>query len=196
MIAIMSMTFDEIWNTGAGELRLRVGEFLFHAGDPVRFLYRVESGVIRLVRPLPHGAELIVQRAAAPIVLAEASLFAAHYHCDAKAVTNSCLRSIPVARVTEAVGRTPELARSFAQYLALEVQRARARAEIVSLKTVGNRLDAWLALNSDVLLPRGRWREVAGEIGVTPEALYRELARRRVSEAGILSSNGELTVRS
>jgi CRP-like cAMP-binding protein len=194
MIAIMSMTFDEIWNTGARERRLGVGEFLFHAGDPVRFLYRVESGVMRLVRPLPHGAELIVQRAAAQVVLAEASLFAAHYHCDAIAVADSCLQSIPVARVTEAIGRDPELACSFAQYLALEVQRARARAEIVSLRTVGDRLDAWLALNGDVLLPRGRWREVAGEIGVTPEALYRELARRRVSEAGILSSNGYPTV--
>ena len=78
-----------------------------------------------------------------------------------------------------ALERDPSVTRAFARYLALEVQAARARAEIASLKTVGARLEAWLALNGGELPPRGKWREVAGEIGVTPEALYRELAERR-----------------
>ena len=72
-----------------------------------------------------------------------------------------------------------DLLRALAQYLALEVQSARARAEIVSLKAVTARLDAWLAINNGPLPSKGRWREVAREIGVTPEALYREIARRR-----------------
>jgi CRP-like cAMP-binding protein len=79
----------------------------------------------------------------------------------------------------QALENDPALARALAQYLALEVQSARARAEIVALKTVAARLDAWLALNNGPLPPKGRWCEVAEEIGVTPEALYRELARRR-----------------
>jgi hypothetical protein len=49
----------------------------------------------------------------------------------------------------------------------------------VSLKTVAERLDAWLALHDDGLPPKGQRLRVASEIGVTPEALYRELARRR-----------------
>jgi len=36
--------------------------------------------------------------------------------------------------------------------LASEVQRARARAELVSLRTVWERLDGWLALHGE--LPR------------------------------------------
>jgi len=40
-------------------------------------------------------------------------------------------------------------------------------------------LDAWLALDDGNLPPTGRWREVAAEIGVSPEAFYRELATRR-----------------
>lgn len=44
------------------------------------------------------------------------------------------------------------------------------------MRTVWERLDGWLALHGE-LPPRGGWIEIAREIGVTPEALYRELAR-------------------
>jgi hypothetical protein len=53
------------------------------------------------------------------------------------------------------------------------------RAEILSLKTVSARLDAWMDWNGGVLPNKGEWKLVAGEISVSPEALYRELGRRR-----------------
>ena len=62
-------------------------------------------------------------------------------------------------------------------HLAREVQQARACAELLSLRTVRERLDGWRALHGE-LPARGRWIDVAQEIGVTPEALYRELARK------------------
>jgi hypothetical protein len=52
-------------------------------------------------------------------------------------------------------------------------------AETVSLRTVAQRLDAWLAWNEDRLPGKGEWKAVAEEISVSPEALYRELAARR-----------------
>jgi hypothetical protein len=52
---------------------------------------------------------------------------------------------------------------------------------MLSLKTVAARVDAWTAFNDAQLPPKGQWRQVAAEIGVTPEALYREFARRRRS---------------
>jgi hypothetical protein len=38
---------------------------------------------------------------------------------------------------------------------------------------------AWLAGHAANLPARGEWRALAGEIAVSPEALYREIARRR-----------------
>jgi CRP-like cAMP-binding protein len=86
---------------------------------------------------------------------------------------------VPVGQVNDLIDRRPDLARALASHYAAEVQRARANAEIVSLKTVAMRLDAWLSLHHGSLPSRGRWHEVAAEIAVSPEALYRELASRR-----------------
>ena len=51
------------------------------------------------------------------------------------------------------------------------------RAEILALKTVAERLDAWIAWHEQ-RPAKGKWRHVAEEIGVSPEAFYRELAKR------------------
>jgi len=58
---------------------------------------------------------------------------------------------------------------------------ADGRPRPLSMQTVAERLDAWLAARSGDLPTRGTWRQVSMEIGVTPEALYRELARRRAT---------------
>jgi CRP-like cAMP-binding protein len=72
----------------------------------------------------------------------------------------------------------PELSEAWASYLAHEVQRARLHAEILSLKTVEARLSAWIAWNGS-LPSKGQWSLIALEIGVSPEALYREIANRQ-----------------
>ena len=179
MIVIMSNSIYALWGERARAQVLASGAVLFRAGDPVVSLYLVEDGAVNLVRSLPHGAELTLQRAGAGAVLAEGSLFAAAYHCDALAVTSARVRSIPVKVALATLSREPALVRAFAAHLAVAVQGARARAEILGLKTVAARLDAWLDLRGASLPQKGKWREIAAEIGVSPEALYRELARRK-----------------
>ena len=179
MILIMSASVEMIWDDSARETYLAAGEVLFRAGDRVQRLFLVRAGVIRLVRPLPHGSSLTIQKASAGQVLAEASLFASVYHCDGVTATQAVVRSVSVKRAITALERDPVLARAFSRHLAESVQAARARAEIVSLRTVSARVDAWLALHSGELPTRGHWRDFAEEISVAPEALYRELASRR-----------------
>ena len=72
----------------------------------------------------------------------------------------------------------PAFATAWASYLADEVRGARLRAEVLALRTVAERLDAWAAAQGN-LPPKGTWKTVAQEIGASPEALYREIARRR-----------------
>ena len=180
MIAIMSHAlFTQLLELAHRERQLASGEVLFRIGDRVRSLFLVIAGAIRLTRSLPHGPQLILQRAGPGTVLAEASLFADHYHCEGEAVIASMVRLVAVRRLRETLVKEPELVTAWTRHLAQEVQRARAHVEIISLKTVSARIDAWMMLNDGPLPPKGQWRRVAAEIGVTPEALYRELARRR-----------------
>lgn len=180
MIAIMSeLLADELSKLAERQQALAAGDALFRAGDPILSLFLVVSGALVLSRSLPHGSDLVLQRAGPGAVLAEASLFADSYHCDAIAAQPSVLHLLRRQRVEAALASDAVLARAWMRHLAQEVQRSRAVIEILSLKTVAERVDAWIALNGGTLPPKGHWRRVALEIGITPEALYRELARRR-----------------
>jgi CRP-like cAMP-binding protein len=180
MIAIMSDAFTSALLGFVGREQRLVGDnCLFRAGDPVLSLFFVSAGQIRLVRALPHGAQLTLQRAGIGAIVAEASVFAKTYHCDAIADDDSVLQVVPMERLRAALSGDGNLASALAERLARDVQRTRAQVEMLSLKTVAERVDAWIALNGGFLPPKGCWRQVASEIGVTSEALYREFARRR-----------------
>ena len=73
----------------------------------------------------------------------------------------------------------PAFAVSLAGHLAAELMAMRSRSELAAIRKVSERLDAWMALNDCRPPSRGRLRHLADELGVTPEALYRELSRRR-----------------
>jgi CRP-like cAMP-binding protein len=180
MITIMSNSLvDTISKLTGREQEVAAGGTLFRASDPVLSLFLVKAGALRLIRTLPHGFQLTLQRAGPGAVLAEASLFADRYHCDATAMEDSALWVVSRERVRAALRDDPEFASTLMRHLAHEVHRTRAQTEILSFKTVAERVDAWITLNDGSLPPKGRWRQIASEIGVTSEALYRELARRR-----------------
>lgn len=155
------------------------GAHLFHQGDEVRVGHVVREGAVHLIRHQVDGSAIVLHRAEAGMLVAEASLFSPRYHCDAVAVGPTRTATIPKHVFIDSLATEPGFAGVFAAHLAHEVQNARLRAEILSLRTVAERLDAWIAWSRDGLPPRGAWKDVAVQIGTSPEALYRELARRR-----------------
>lgn len=160
------------------EYTFAAGEALFHQGDPVRLLHIVCGGTVHLKRHQRDGSALILQRARPGSILAEASVYSATYHCDARAESDATTWAVPRSELRRELACEPALSQAWAAHLANEVQRARLQAEILSLKTVAARLDAWIAWNGS-LLAKGQWSLIALEIGVSPEALYREMAKRR-----------------
>jgi CRP-like cAMP-binding protein len=180
MIAIMSRDIIErLKAMGSQERSLGAGAYLFHQGDPVVALFVVLGGRIQLVRHQEDGNAIVLQRAGPGEVLAEASCFAERYHCDAIAMAAARVRAIPMRRLRERFRQEPKFAEAWATHLAHEVQHARLRSEILALRTVASRLDAWLTWQGGSAPPKGEWKHLAHQIGVSPEALYRELARRR-----------------
>lgn len=179
MIAIMYL-IDRLFAGMDGKAHVfATGTCLFQQGDAVGVVHRLLEGAVQLRRQQAGGAFVVLQRAQPGDMLAEASVFAGHYHCNALAIAATRTCAVPVARLRRQLAADPALAMAFAAHLAAQVQAARLRAEILALRTVAERLDAWLAWHEGGMPERGGWQLLAGEIGVTPEALYRELARRR-----------------
>lgn len=160
------------------EMSFPAGASIFRIGDRVTSLHVVLSGFIHLVRFQPDGSSLVLQRARAGVVLAEASVYSARYHCAATAETPATTWAVKLDDFRGRLAESPILAEAWARHLAHEVQSARLHSEILSLKTVAARLDAWIAWHG-TLLPKGSWSLIAQEIGVSSEALYREIGRRR-----------------
>lgn len=182
MIEIMSPSLFALLDNLPGRLcEFAAGEQVFHFGDPIRNIHAVRSGVIHLIRHQDNGSILVLQRAGPASILAEASIYSNQYHCDARAETAALTWAIPRATLRTRLQQDPELAVVWARHLAREVQQARLQAEILFLKTVAARLDAWIAWHG-TLPAKGHWSVVAQQIGVSPEALYRELARRRATK--------------
>lgn len=180
MIAIMSNHLQTFFEGIHGQaLAFVAGEHVFQLGDAVRLIHFVQCGSIFLIRHQADGAALVLQRAVASSVLAEASLFSDRYHCAAEAQTAAKTWAVSRREFRKRLAESSELALMWSQYLAQEVQRARLHAEIVSLKTVAARVNAWVAWNGP-LPEKGQWTRIADQIGVSPEALYRELGRRRL----------------
>lgn len=157
---------------------LSVSEALFQQSDAIRHMYLVETGEIELVRHMADGQSMVLQRAKAGMMLAEASAYTSHYHCRADVVADCLLYQVPVQTFLGYLGSNNEFAMQWGQYLAKSVQKARFRSELLTRKTVAQRLDAWLAAGNS-LAPKGQWQGLAKELGVSHEALYRELAKRR-----------------
>ena len=156
---------------------LKQGQYLFYAGDRIASVFAVRAGELHLIRYHESGGAAILQRARPNSILGEASLFTSNYHCDAVAQTNATIQVFSKSKVLEHLRKSPTFAIALAEYLAVEVRQQRQRAEILSLKSVNEKLDAWLASNG-ALPSRGTVKYVAIEIGVTPEALYREISSR------------------
>jgi CRP-like cAMP-binding protein len=179
MISIMPDSFSALFGRFPGhEIAFGAGEVVFRLDDPVTRLHLVRQGRIQLVRHSERGASLVLQRAASGSVLAEASLYSANYHCDAVAETDAETWAVSKSDLRAQLEGDTNLAVAWAQHLAHEVQRSRLHTQILSLRTVAQRLDAWLAWHGSLPL-KGEWALVAEEIAVSPEALYRELAKRR-----------------
>ena len=175
--------------SAAIERRLKPGQVLFHSGSKSNGLYEVVSGTVRLVRTDRSGREAVLQVACAGDSLAEASLFSSSYHCDAIATTEAVVRLYPKALLLADLQRDPEIAKSFAAILARQVMTLRTRLERRNIHSARDRVRHFLTVNAGadartVVLP-GTIKELAADLGLTHEALYRTLAR--------MEADGEIT---
>jgi CRP-like cAMP-binding protein len=175
----------EDWLPAAARLaaidhQLQAGEPLFRIGGKTLGLCEVLTGRVRLARMDRSGREVVLHVAGPGETLAEASLFSPRYHCDAIANTRAVVRIYPKREVLATFEASPTTARAFMATLAHQVMSLRTRIEQRNIRSARERVRHVLALNvgtdGRTVVPRGTLKDLAAEIGLTHEALYRTLA--------------------
>jgi CRP/FNR family transcriptional regulator, dissimilatory nitrate respiration regulator len=158
---------------------LPAGATLFRFGHQPRAMHAVLDGEIRLLRRSADGLEIVLQRARRGF-LAEASLDQPAYHCDAVAACDARVLAIPLQAFRAALDDKPFRV-AWMAHLARELRSVRAIAERASLKTARARVIHYIETEgkSGVVELTQSKKDWAAELGLTHEALYRELAKMK-----------------
>jgi len=165
---------------GSALHELAADETLFRHGDAATAIFGIEEGRLRLLRRTIEGRIVVIDMAGRGELLGEAALFASRYQCDAVAAIRSRVRSYSKCEVLSAVRKDPELAVRLVALLAQQLQTARSRLEQRNIRSARERLLNYLAFaaGSDgrTVTLAGTLMDLAAEIGLSHEALYRTMA--------------------
>jgi CRP-like cAMP-binding protein len=174
------------------------GEVLFRKDDAAVGIYEVEEGQVRLSRLDQTGREIVLYVAGPGDLLAEASLFSKVYNCDATAVTDARVRLYPRKALLLEFRRNPEAAEALAARLAHETMALRTRLELRNIRSASERVQNYLALNAGAdgrtIILTGTVKDLAAELGLTHEALYRTLNKLE-AERRIERTKGKIVLR-
>lgn len=167
------------------------GAYVFRRMQPVQAVYQVLAGRIALQRDEADGTSLTLQTANPGDFLAEASLFAPSYHCDAVCLLNTRVLVLPAPAVLACLQNDASFALEWVGLLSRQLMRSRAREERLTLRAPRQRVLHCLRLESDAqgifTLP-GTLMQWAHGLGLAHETLYRTLAR--LEHEGLIARDG------
>ena len=168
--------------------KLEAGQTLFRQGDKASAVFEVEQGRVQLIRHTVDDHPVVMHTARQGHLFAEAALFASTYHCDAVAPVAALVRAYPKRDLLAALRADSARAERFMAALAHQVHTLRARLEERNIRSARQRVLHHLSLRAGddgrTMRLDGTLVELAAEIGLTHESLYRTLAA--LEKAGIV----------
>ena len=171
---------------------LKKEELLFVQGDLANHICAVKEGCIKLVRYTIEGCSVTIHTAYAGESFAEAALFSETYHCNADAVLPSTVLCYPKNQVLEILQTNTEKYKNYIALLTSQVHALRTRLELQSIRSARQRIFQSLLLQADPKTLetkiRGSYKDMAHELGLTHESLYRTLAK--LEKGGIIQRKG------
>lgn len=172
--------------------QLEAGDVLFRQEDATSAIFEVERGRLRLVRHTIDNHMITLHTARPGELLAEAALFAGTYHCEAAAACPSRVRAYPKQLLLAAFRSDPILAEQFMGALARQIHDLRSRLEERNIRSARQRVMHHLVLaaqgNGRTVRLDGTLMDLAAEIGLSHEVLYRTLAA--LEKDGSITRNG------
>ncbi len=157
------------------------GQFLFHQGEPVEGIFEVVEGRLRQFSYTVDGRDVVMHIARQGALIVESALFSDTYQCSVVALAPSRVRAFEKDVFLGALRAEPAIAEKFMSVLADQIRQLRATLETRNLRTARERIIHFLAVNgepeSKTLRLDGTLKDLAEDLGITHESLYRTLAQ-------------------
>ncbi|WP_293023014.1 Crp/Fnr family transcriptional regulator [Pandoraea sp.] len=187
----MPSTWPAALQAAASARGYQAGACVFRRAQPVQAVYQVRAGRIALRRDEADGTSLTLQTANPGDFLAEASLFATSYHCDAVCLQDTQVLMLPASTVLACLQSDASFALDWVRLLSTQLMRSRAREERLILRTPRQRVLHCLRLESDAqrrFTAPGTLMQWAHGLGLAHETLYRTLAQ--LEQEGLIARDG------
>lgn len=161
---------------------LAAGQCLFEQNDPTSAYFVVETGRIQVARYTSEHQLVTLQIAEAGQSLAEIALFSDTHPCMAIAEVASRVIVYPKQPLLLALRDNADLAEDFMAMLVRKIQSLKVRLELLNIRTAHERVLQYLRYLSQpgeqrVITFDRSLKDIASELGFTPETLSRALAR-------------------
>lgn len=171
---------------------LVAGQVLFHHRDPAEYIFALEVGRIRLVRYTCEGNLVVFQIVRAKESFAESALFTELYHCNAVVEVPSRVIRYPKTLVWEVVQNNSDFALNLLRRFDRKNQSLKKLLELKSIRSARDRLLQYLLFSTSpgetrIVFDRA-YKDIANELGLSPETLYRNLAE--LEKSGIIDRQG------
>ncbi|RME80423.1 MAG: hypothetical protein D6775_16235 [Caldilineae bacterium] len=161
-------------------LTLQKGERLFHMGETPAWFYWVIEGELQALRNTPSGSQLVMLRARSREFFAESSLLAESYACDGIAICETRVAAFPMDQVRQLIQKGGPVAWDFVAAITRQARVQCSRYERSRLRSAGDRIRHLLICEAGPegwYEPSGTLADLASELALEPETLYRTLGQ-------------------
>jgi len=160
-------------------LMLEKGDVLFHPNDQVKYMYAVKQGEVTMLRHTWDGTPVILQLANTGDLLAEASLFSGCYHCMAMVESKHVeLLRFERKALLHQLEQYPQAMLNMLALFSRQIRQHRTMLELHRIRSATQRIYTYFQLHADMnhqVTMHCSYKDLAHQLGLTHEALYRSL---------------------
>ncbi len=168
---------------------LEPGEVLFHEGDLSQALFAVELGLIKLVHHTACGQVVNHYSVNPGEFFAEGTLFDEVYVCTAIAECQSRVMRLPKQSFLASLRQYPDLSIAFIAQLISRLHTTKMLLALRSIRSARDRVYRYLQMrvqpNQNTITLECPLKEIARDLGLTPEALSRSL--KKLEDEGVIT---------
>jgi CRP-like cAMP-binding protein len=175
-----------IFDLNKSTIQINARQRIFNEGDPVKGIYFIEAGKVKVLSGFNGKDEKIIRIAGNDMILGHRGIHYKHYHISAEALTDTTLTFLPINIFIKIIKANPNMAVYLLNFFIEELREAEERMDsllnfdpkkrvaLVLLKLID--CFGYANKNSNLLSFTLSRADIANMIGTTYETVIRTLA--------------------